>query len=133
MFVQFKIIYPVARGVETANQTPSTECMVSEVPCRHQHRYRELEPIHKAAQERRTDLMLNTRHKCYSYVLVCVEAEWEMEPISRQRRGFPYDMPQVKWHSFRILPGYSLVAVWGLRVLLPQAFKRWRDERQVPR
>lgn len=39
-------------------------------------------------------------------------------------------MPQVKWHSFGIPPGCSLVAVWEFRVLLPRAFERRRDERQ---
>ena len=39
-------------------------------------------------------------------------------------------MLQVKWHSFRIPSGCSLVAVWGLQVLLPQAFEPWHNERQ---
>jgi hypothetical protein len=41
----------------------------------------------------------------------------------------PHDMLQVEWHVFGMPPGYSLVAVSEVRVLLPQAFECRRDER----
>lgn len=94
--------------------------------------YRESEPIYKITKERHNAINRFILNRCRRYNEFCPSVRG-----SREGGGvyivlvswIPHGMLQVEWHAFGMPPGNSLVAVWEFRVLLPQGFKRGRDER----